>query len=413
MKIKNIILTIALSSLLTATSFGKMITQCSSEGTDGKITGSSNMNTKYPIASVSKVFTSLWALEKLGATYRYPTQVYLTDLNNGLYDVHLRGSVFPYFDRTMFYFLITELNKRGVSKINNLTYDENFEYGSVIRNNKDLAHSNGDQSPTEIMQQLRADVTNLKVNYPAFMKRTESLSKLDLPKSATLNVKDIHAQSMKVFDKDKTTKSFMLKSSELHRTLKEMNRNSNNFAADKIFERLERTEKFSDYLSKSVGADINEFNFVNGSGYPEVIHGVKTYNSTTCETVVKVNKRIFKVAATQNLGLRYILPVAGIDSDSDGDSTVTNIYSSNMTEGSLIAKTGTISQSVSLAGAILTHDDLVYFHATATNGDYQQIKNFINSLIKTNGGKIEIADYKQQAYLPFDEKSISEISEKD
>ena len=214
--------------------------------------------------------------------------------------------------------------------------------------------------------------------------------------------------SMKSFDRHQVTSSFILKSVELHRILKEMNRNSNNFAADKLFERLSRIQTFKDYLTKSLNIDEKEFNFVNGSGYPEVIQGKKIYNSATCDTVLKVDKKLYQIAAAQNFGLRYILPVAGLDADADGDSTVTNIYSSNLTEGSLVAKTGTISQSVSLAGAVLTNDDLVYFHITATSGDYAQIKNFIHSLIKNNGGKSTVDNYKPQPFLPFDENSISE-----
>jgi D-alanyl-D-alanine carboxypeptidase len=214
--------------------------------------------------------------------------------------------------------------------------------------------------------------------------------------------------SMKSFDRDQVTSSFMLHSVELHRILKEMNRNSNNFAADKLFERLSRIQKISDYLTQTLHIDEKEFNFVNGSGYPEIIQGTKVYNSATCNTVLKVNKRLYQVAAEQNLGLRYILPVAGLDADADGDSTVTNIYSSNLTTGSLVAKTGTISQSVSLAGAVLTQDNLVYFHITASSGDYLNIKNFIHSLIKNNGGKSMIDNYKPQPFLPFDENSISE-----
>ena len=409
MKIQKLILIFSACTILSTISFAKLITQCSSEGSDGNITGSSNMHARYPIASVSKVFTSLWALEKLGATYRFPTQVYLTKLNTGNYDVHLRGSVFPYFDRTMFYFLITELNKRGVTKIDNLSYDENFEYGTVIRNNRDLAHKNGTQSETEIMQQLRSDVTKLSVNYKRFFKDTQNLIKLKLPSSAQLHVKDIHATSMQNFDKDTATSSFMLKSSELHRTLKEMNRNSNNFAADKIFERLSRVQNFSDFMLNSVGAAANEFNFVNGSGYPEMVDGTKTYNSATCNTVINVNKKLFKVSAAQNFGLRYILPVAGMDSTVDNDSSLTKLYSNSLTTGSLVAKTGTIDPSVSLAGAVLTQDDLVYFHISATTNDYAQIKNFVSTLIKNNGGKEKIDNYSQQAYLPFDEKSIADI----
>jgi len=409
---KTILMYFGISLFLAVNSWAALITQCSSQGTNGAIHGSNNIHSKYPIASVSKIFTSLWAIEKWGATYRYPTQIYLTKLtgpaNEDHYDVHLRGSVFPYFDRTMFYFLISELNKRGVTVIENLTYDENFEYASIVRDNKSLAHQNENQSETEIANELNLDIKNLDSLYKLFRSSVRDSVKLKLPDTVHLAVNTIQPLSMKVFDKDKTTSSFILQSSELHRILKEMNRNSNNFAANKIFERLSRTESFSDYLSKSIGADANEFHFVNGSGYPEVQNDVKIYNSATCITVINVTKKLFKVAAAQKFGLRYFLPIAGLDSEADSDSTVTNLYLNEMTLGSLVAKTGTISNSISLAGAVLTQDDLVYFHISATSADRLQIKKFIESLIVKNGGKETIDNYMPVAFLPFDEKSILE-----
>ncbi|AZZ35680.1 hypothetical protein CIK05_02315 [Bdellovibrio sp. qaytius] len=395
--------------LVTATtSQARLLTSCSAEGADN-VKGSSNMHSKMPIASVSKVFTSLWAAERLGLNYRFPTQVYLTKLNDGTYNVHLRGSAFPYFDRVMFYFLIGELNKRGVKAINELTYDENFEYGSVVRTKADLVHSSGDQSETDIMRELRADVAGIKARYRTFLAQTQPLVPIKLPQSISLSVKNIAAQSMKVFDAGKADTSFIVRSSELHRTLKELNRNSNNFAADKVFERLERSEKFSTYLSKTVGASDNEFSFYNGSGYPETVDGKKVYNSASCRTVVEVVKRLTAISQKQGKGLRYILPVAGSDSRSDGNSTVTNIYLTNSTDDSLLAKTGTISQSVSLAGAALTQEGVVFFHATSTSKDYASIRNFLAGIIRSNGGKDPLDNYKAQAFVPFDENSIEEV----
>lgn len=395
--------------LVTATtSQARLLTSCSAEGAQGALKGSSNMHSKMPIASVSKVFTSLWAAERLGLNYRFPTQVYLTKLNDGTHNVHLRGSAFPYFDRVMFYFLIGELNKRGVKAISELTYDENFEYGSVVRTKGDLVHSSGEQSETEIMRELRADVSGIKARYASVVAKTQPLVSIKLPKSISLSVKNIAAQSMKVFDAAKTDSSFIVRSSELHRTLKELNRNSHNFAADKVFERLARSEKFSTYLSKTVGAADSEFAFYNGSGYPEFVNGNKVYNSASCRTVVEVMKRLTSIAQKQGKGLRYILPVAGSDSRSDGNSTVTNIYLTNNTDDSLLAKTGTISQSVSLAGAALTNDGIVYFHATSSTKDYTSIRNFLAGVMKSNGGKDPLDNYKAQAFVPFDENSIEE-----
>ncbi|MES2802739.1 MAG: D-alanyl-D-alanine carboxypeptidase [Bdellovibrionota bacterium] len=396
--------------LVTAiTTQARVITSCSSEGYDGALKGSSNMHSSMPIASVSKVFTSLWAAERLGLDYRYPTQIYLTKLNDGTHNVHLRGSAFPYFDRVMFYFLIGELNKRGVKAINELTYDENFEYASIVRSKSDLVHSNGEQSETEIMRELRADVEDLKSRYASYLARTQPLVKNTLPKSVSLSVKNIAAQSMKVFNAANATSTFMLRSSELHRTLKELNRNSHNFAADKVYERLARTEKFSSYLTTVVGAADKEFSFYNGSGYPEYVDGRKVYNSASCRTVVEVMKRLTQIATKQGKALRYVLPLAGADSRSDGNSTVTNIYLANNTDESVLAKTGTISQSVSLAGAALTQDGVVFFHATSSTQDYTSIRNFLAGIIKSNGGKDPVDNYKAQAFVPFDENSIQEV----
>lgn len=395
--------------LATTSANANLITSCSAEGTDGDLKGSSNMHKSMPIASVSKVFTSLWAAERLGLSYRFPTQVYLTKLNDGTHNVHLRGSAFPYFDRVMFYFLIGELNKRGITAINELTYDENFEYASVVRTKGDLVHQNGEQSETEIMKELRNDVTNLKARYGIYLSKTQPLVDITLPKSAKLTVKNIQAQSMKAFDAAKTDSSFMLRSSELHRTLKELNRNSHNFAADKVFERLARTEKFDAYMTKVVGAADKEFDFYNGSGYPEYVNQQKVYNSASCRTVVEVVKRLMKVSMEQGKGLRYILPVAGSDASSDGNSTVTNIYLTNNTDDSLLAKTGTISQSVSLAGAALTQDGVIFFHASSSSGDYNSIRKFLAGIMKTNGGKNPLDNYKARAFVPFDENSIEEV----
>lgn len=386
---------------------------CTLNNTTGEIQGK-NIDTPYTLASVSKMFTTYWATKAKGLDYRYPTQIYITDLGNELYDVHLRGSVYPYFDQSMFYFLISELNKRGVKKINKLTYDENFEYATVIRTNKDLAHSNGSQTETEIMRALRRDVTVLPRAYKLFTQKAKAVVAVDLVKSAQLKINDIHAQSMQIFNPAATTSNFILYSSPMHRILKEMNRNSHNFAADKIYEVLSRTGNFKDFMTKNLKISESEFSFYNGSGYPEMISGEKMYNKSTCRVVATMTQDLFKVSAAQGYGLRYVLPVAGRDADQDGDSTVSNIYSSQMTNGSLVAKTGTVDYTIALGGAVLTSEGLVFFHMGVKNNNssqdrrssYEVIKKFLSKTINDNGGKDTISDYQPTPFVPFDEQSI-------
>ncbi|MFN3455825.1 MAG: D-alanyl-D-alanine carboxypeptidase [Pseudobdellovibrio sp.] len=380
------------------------ITFCYAEGQKGSIKGS-GLDTLHPIASVSKVYTSLWALDRLGANYRFKTQVYITKVDANSYDVHLRGSVFPYFDQSMLYYLIVQLNQKGVKNINNLTYDQNFEYGTIIRARKELRSQNADMSETEIMRELRSSITNLSKNYPSFRSQALRLAKVSLPEKVSLSVKDIHHVSIEEFKSVRTDSSFTINSVPLHRILKEMNRNSHNFAANKIFERLSRTESFSSYMMKSVSATNNEIRFVNGSGYPEYINGKKIYNSASCRTSILVIQRLYKIANSQNIGLRAILPVAGVDAKSDPNSTVTNIYLTNGTDGALVAKTGTISGLVSLSGVTLTKENIVFFYTAGTS--YGDNRAFLQRIIKDGNGKDPIEGYNPKAFLPFDENSVS------
>ena len=392
---------------------------CTLNNESGIITGK-NIDTPYTLASVSKVFTTYWATKVRGLDYRYPTQIYITDLGNEIYDVHLRGSVYPYFDKSMFYFLISELNKRGVKKINNLTYDENFEYASVIRTNDELRERYNDQSESEIMRALRTDVKNLPRHYGAFKVQAKKVLKnIELSQSAQLSVKDIHAQSMNIFNPSATTSNFILYSAPMHKILKEMNRNSHNFAANKIYEVLSRTGSFSDFMVKNLNVSTNDFSFYNGSGYPEMVSDHKAYNKATCRVVAKVTQDLFKATKEQSTaekvyGLRDVLAVAGRDAELDGDSTVSLAYSSATTNGSLVAKTGTVDNLIALGGAVLTNDALVFFHIGVNNNNSHQdkakskalIRKFLDTTIEQNGGKKQISDYTPTAFAPFDELSI-------
>jgi D-alanyl-D-alanine carboxypeptidase len=324
--------------------------------------------------------------------------------------------MFPYFDRSMLYFLIGELNKRGVTAINQLTFDENFLYASQVRKNGKLIHDDGEQTEADIVQELTSDITNIQRLYSAYLQATQPLVNIALPTTARMKIKAVGIQSLNLFDSAKASSTFMLRSSQLHRTLKELNRNSHNYATDKIFQRLSRTEKFEDYMTSIVGANISQFSFVNGSGFPKLIEETKddvkvitkVYNSATCRTVVEVVKRLNQVATRQGKDLQYLFPVAGADAVADGNSTVTSLYLNDVTRQALFAKTGTINPSVSLAGTALTKTGPVFFHVSSSTQDYASIRTFLAELFETHGGSLPLANAATRAFVPFDEHSIQE-----
>ncbi len=58
-----------------------------------------NIDERMPIASVSKLFTSLMATTSFSLTYKFYTQIYVAPVSKGLYDVHLQGTGDPYFNK--------------------------------------------------------------------------------------------------------------------------------------------------------------------------------------------------------------------------------------------------------------------------------------------------------------------------
>jgi len=90
------------------------------------VQGDKKVDEKFPLASTSKVMTSLWSVARLNADSRFKTNIYVTKVSSDSYDVHIEGGRDPIFGRTSSYFLISELNRIGVKKIENLTFDENF-----------------------------------------------------------------------------------------------------------------------------------------------------------------------------------------------------------------------------------------------------------------------------------------------
>lgn len=374
--------------------------------------------TPFPIASVSKVITSYWAISQLGAQYRYPHQLYITALDKNIVDVHIAGSLYPYFDRTFFQYLIAQLNLLGIYQINTLTYDENFEYSSIVRTNSNLAHQNHDPDSTEIMRSLRSDLKQLNSGYSALKAKSKALDQTEWPTQLKMTIKDIHYISKSDFQPVASTQVLTLFSSPLYRLLKEMNRNSNNFAADKVFEKLSQTNSFETFIRQKFSYGHDDIDMRNGSGYPIMIDQEKFYNKASCEVVLKVLSSLTNLLKQQNLGLQDVLSVAGADSAADGASTVTTLYSSTTTDDSLLAKTGTVAQSVSLAGQILTAAGPIFFHTAYQVQDnpnsrriaYNGIKQWIENLIKKYG-KVKLDNYNPKGFLPFDKNSTPKKNE--
>ena len=390
----------------------RLNTQCTMNIETGAVEGL-NIRKQNTIASVSKLFTTHWAINRLGAQYRFETLIHITPLGPQMFDVHIQGSLFPYFDRTNYQFLIGELNRLGVSQINYLTYDEQFAYASDMRTDALLAHSDDDITAIEIMKDLRQDTETINNNLAALNAKALAVENLTLPKKLTLSIKDIHPLRSNEFRPTAQTKTFKLRSNELYRVLKEFNRNSHNFAADLIFAKLRLNEGYHNFIANQIPSIKSELTFYNGSGYPMFINGNKVYNSASCYATLEVMADLKRTLESQGFNFQDVAAVAGKDSSADGLSTVTQLYGADQTNGTLIGKTGTVATTVALSGMISTDNENLLFstnYAVANSAAdrrtaYANIKNWIISSLIKDKRKSELNTYRPKTFLAFDKQS--------
>lgn len=374
-----------------------------------------NIDKMYPLASISKVVTALWAVEVLGPDYRYETKIHISETSKqGAYDVHIEGSRDPMFGRNMGYFLASELNRKGIKEIDRLTFDQNFLLAWLAEERPLIGGTTPKYSNTE--SQAKAVKTTLRnafataVNQDLY-KRLRNKAKqqgIEMVETPKLKVNNIDFKAKDDFKASAKTTVYSLKSSPLRTILKRMNNQSNNYIADNIFWNLGGSTKFKIYAKNALGADSNDVIFYNGSGNNEGNIANPVYNNATCEFMIKSLARMDDLLEAKGYGLEHVMAVAA----KDQDSTVKN-YNGNFA-GATIAKTGSVNKAKTLAGMINTGQGPVYF-SIMMHTDYdinrsdwgnanRQIKDRLSRLINKYTGPRPIK-YTQISTLPFDKKS--------
>lgn len=378
-------------------------TSCHMPAEGGRVSGE-NIYERIPTASVSKVFTSEWAISQRKMTYRYPTFVDIFKTKDpNIWDVHLRGSFDPFFDREQLHFLISELNKMGITHVGQFSFDEKFKFTWDAKGSKD---ADGNKSIAVIELPLGAPTadtisSNLK-KYSPFLRsynRTRAnaaAAKVNLVASPKFKVDKIAYVPSTMFCKTnslKADKMRILYSAPLSDLLREMNRTSNNYAADQIFASLGGAKAYKAYANKEFGFKEKDIHISNGSGVPLFtdLDGNQTekyYNEATCSAVLTVLKSLRDKVSKHKNGLASVMVVAGLDQNS-----TLKTYSNEMTENSLVGKTGTINANVALGGLVLSQKGRYLFYENINTGwsagwtdGRNLIRQRVVNLIKDYGG---------------------------
>lgn len=385
------------------------------DSTSLEIDGDKNSGKKFPWASISKVATSLWAIEKLGPYYRYTTKFHINKISDELYDIHIEGGRDPIMGRNAGYFILSELNRAGVGikKVRNLTFDQNFlirwnlEEKAVI-GGETRYYENLEEQTTDIAQSLRSNFATVPAKGPYDnLKLRARRAGISMENSASIDVENIEFLSSRNFNKNNETTTLLYRSAPLYQILKNMNNKSNNYISDIMFWNLGGSEQFHNYMQETMhlNNDEIEFNLGSGNNAHYLYGGEFNYNEGTCEAMIKIIYRLNQVLEKHGLELSHVMAMSDVDEGSTLKS-----YQGSLA-GSVIAKTGTVTRAKTLAGSVSTKSGEFYFvvlmnmdRLSESGAASNAIKSRIVDLISRLGGAKQF-DYTVFDPLPFDKGS--------
>lgn len=384
------------------------------------IEGDKNMDEKFPLASISKVVTSLWAIEKLGADYRFQTKLHVNKIGADTYDVHIEGSRDPIFGRNASYFVISELNRQNINvkKIENLTFDENFLLDWLAEESPRVAgdtpyYDTIEKQTAAVRNSLLADFSSaFKKDKYAELKAKAAKAGIQMAAAPTIDVRRVEFKPKASFAKGPNTTTLLYQSAPLHIILKRMNNQSNNYIADHLYWNLGGTTEFNKFVQALLSLDKDDIEFYLGSGNNAnyIIDPNKNiYNEATCKTMVKVLYRMNTTLSESGYNLSDVMAVAGMDRA----STVAS-YGGNFTDTTTV-KTGSVNKAKTLAGTVSTKNGVIFFAVlmhTDSRADWgaasATIKTKVNQLIVDNGGPKRLK-YSEILPLPFDKNSSLKV----
>lgn len=331
-----------------------------------------NLDLRVRLASVSKLMTSLWAIETLGAQYKFETKLFIQGNN-----LHISGSFDPFLGNEKMFFLLSQLNDLGYTKFDTITYDKNLLINP-------LAQTPADQYPL-ITRETNAK--NLKIyfntnSWSAAMKaeydRIASISPNGkIRKSVRFEIGDAKYVEKNPLDIN-TARMLTLSSPPLYKYLKETNVQSNNYAAHTLFLKLGGESRFEKYIAAQFGYTSEVIHFFTGSGLPTTINGKRSDNYATCAVVLELISSLKDSIEKSGLDLKNIMAVPG----SDGGTFSTRIFPAEY-KNSFVAKTGTLVHTSTLAGAMNTRKGFNFYGIFNQSTDIEGSKLVQNEMIKT------------------------------
>ncbi len=352
-----------------------------------------NINLQIRLASVTKLLTSLWAIEKKGINFRYDTKLFIQGKN-----LHLQGSFDPFMSNEKMLFLISQLNTLGYNHFDKITYDKNIQIYPKA------------QSPTEQYPLITRDSNGKNINMYFNTASWDSKFKAEYDRLASLARKERFLKEVE-FSVDTVEYSgvnplgpdalvLTLTSPKLYQYLKETNVASNNYTAHTIFRDLGGVAGFERFLADRFSLTTDQIKLYNGSGLPTTENGKRYDNYATCKIITDLIAELKASAERQQKEISDVVAVPGNDL-----GTFSNRLNSADYKNTFVAKTGTLMHTSTLAGALSTQKGFSFFGIFNQTTDLVGAKKVQNEMVRIlmeEMGGSKVFGYQVEGFHAYD-----------
>jgi serine-type D-Ala-D-Ala carboxypeptidase/endopeptidase (penicillin-binding protein 4) len=346
------------------------------------------------IASVTKLFTTVFASEKLDLHKKYILKAFVA--NDSL---HIEGGRDPYFEEEKMFLLMKGLNDLGYTSFKTITMDDNFIFSDeALSEHREI-------TPAYSRSRLAFFVN--KGNRKSLMAKWETvkrfaseegvdLSKVPMPQVTSLSRVKIAINPLK----DLGAQVFIHESLPFHRILKTMNVQSKNIVAHNVFLEASRAQSFDDFML-SKGFLKKDFEIFNGSGLPMIDGNNRRDNLATCRLVLKMMSLLQETLSKHRLQLSDIVAVNG-GKDLGSFRERFKLYPE--THQAVISKTGTLMQTSALAGFLMMDKKVPFaiLNHTTNSSAGRSFQDYFVSRFFHHLGEPQPIPYEKISIFPWD-----------
>lgn len=370
----------------------------------GEVEGT-NVDLRIRLASVSKLVTSLWSIEKLGINKTFDTKLYIKGNN-----LHIEGSWDPFFGNEKMFFLISQLNVLGFNHFDKITFDKNLmvfpdaQYEADVY--PDMTRANHVRllknyfNTNSWSQDYKDEYKNFKYLAPANMYQT----------SVDFTVDAVEYTDTNPFQGDTEARLITLSSPPLYKYLKEMNVKSNNYVAEALFKSLGNVKAFDAYLLSKFNLTRDTMHLYTGSGLPYYNEqNQRLDNYSTCKTMLTVISALKAEIEKQSMEIEDVVAVPGNDKGTFRNRIFPSDY-----RNSFVAKTGTLMHTSTLAGAMNTQEGFSFFGIFNQSSDIAGAKRVQNEMVKsimTEMGGPKSFEYEVKPFHTYSGDQLKNLDE--